>query len=61
MQSGQGDGASATRQPDPVGHLRDGAHLRVLVLVLWDEQDTVLVTDVDGESDVHVREDDEVV
>ena len=56
----EGDRAPAAGKPDAVGHLGDGADLRVPVLVLGHEQDALLVADVDGQGDVHVREDDEV-
>ena len=54
------DRATAAGQPDAIGDLRDRADLRVLVLVLGNEQDAVLVADVDGQGDVHVGEDDDV-
>ena len=59
-QAVQSDRAAPT-QPDAVGHLGDGADLRVLVVVLGDEQHALLVADVDGEGHVHVPEDDDVV
>ena len=51
----------AARQPDAVRHACDGAHGRVLPLVLRHEQNTFLVADVDGQRHVHVWEDDDVV
>jgi hypothetical protein len=57
----QCDGSAAAGKANAVGDLGDGADLRVLVLVLGDEQDAVLGTDVDGEGDVHVGEDDDVL
>jgi hypothetical protein len=59
-QARERDGATAPGQADPVGHLRDRADGRVLLLVLRHEQHALLVADVDGQGDVHVREDDEV-
>ena len=53
--------ARPRREADPVGDLGDRADLRVAVVVLGDEEHTVLVADVDGQGDVHVREDDEVL
>ena len=43
-----------------VGDLGDDADAGVLGLVPRNEHDTVLVPDVDGEGDVHAREDDGV-
>ena len=60
VQAVQRDGATAAGKPDAIGDLGDGADLRVAVVVLGHEQHAVLVADVDGEGDVHVREDDEV-
>ena len=61
VQALQRDRASTAGQPDAVGHLGDGADGRVLVVVLGHEQHALLVADVDGEGDVHVREDHEVL
>ena len=61
VQAGQADGAAAAGQADAVADLGDGADLRVLALVARHEQHALLVADVDGEGDVHVREDDDVV
>ena len=60
MQAVQRDGEPAAGQADAVGHLGDGADLRVLVLVLGHEQHALLVADVDGQGHVHVGEDDDV-
>jgi hypothetical protein len=60
VQTGQLDGAAATRQPDVVGHLGHRADLRELALVLGNEQDPLLARHVDRERDAHVGEDDEV-
>ena len=60
VQAVQGDRATAAGEADAIGHLGDGADLRVLVVVLGHEQHAILVADVDGEGDVHVGEDDEV-
>ncbi|MCL6650512.1 MAG: PEGA domain-containing protein [Chloroflexi bacterium] len=54
------DGAAAARQPDAIRHARDGADPRVLVVPARDEEDALFVPHVDGEGDVHVREDDDV-
>jgi len=55
------DGARAAAESDAVGDLGDGADGGVLVLVTGHEHDAVLVADVDGEGDVHAREDDGVL
>ena len=60
VQALESDGATSAREADAVRHLGDGADLRVLVVVLGDEQHALLVADVDGEGDVHVGEDDDV-
>ena len=57
----QGHGGAAARQPDRFGDLSDGADLGVLALVLGHEQHALLVTDVDRQGHIHVREDDDVV
>ena len=54
------DGAPAARQADLGAHLGHGAHLRVRALVARHEQDSLLVTDVHGQRDAHVREHDDV-
>ena len=61
MQAIQGNSKTPAGEADSIGHLGDRADLRVSVVVLRHEQHALLVTDVDGEGDVHVREDDEVV
>ena len=61
VQADEVDGAAAAGQADALAHLGDGADLRVLALVARHEQHALLVADVDGDRDVHVREDDEVV
>ena len=60
VQPGQRDGAAAARQPDLLDDLGNGADRGVLALVDRDEQDALLVADVDGKRDGHVREDDDV-
>ena len=55
------DRDGAARQPDAVGHARDGADRGVLALVLRHEQHAVLVADLDRQRHVHVGEDDDVV
>ena len=61
VEAGQRNGAPAAGQADAVADLGDRADLGVLALVPGHEQHALLVADVDGEGDVHVREDDEVV
>ena len=61
MQAVEGNSETAAREPDSIGDLGDRSDLRVPVVVLGHEQHTLFVADVDGEGDVHVREDDEVV
>ena len=61
VQAVQRNRTTAAGKPNPVRHLGDRPHLRVLVVVLRDEQHAVLVADVDRQSHVHVREDDDVV
>ena len=53
--------AAAAGEADVVGDLGDRADLGELALVTRDEQDALLVARVDGERDVHRREDDGVV
>ena len=60
MQAIERNCATAAGKPNPVGHLGDRPHLRVLVVVLGNEQHALLVADVDRESHVHVGEDDDV-
>ena len=55
------DGAAAAGQPDLVADLGDGADLRVRVLVARHEQHALLVADVHGQRDAHVREHDDVL
>ena len=61
MQTGYGNGLGAARQADAVDDLGHGADRRVLGLVLRDEHDALVVTDVGREGDVHAREDDGVL
>jgi len=61
MQAGQCDGVGAAGQPDMIGHLGDGADLRVLLLVLRHQQDARFVADVDRQRDGHAREHDGVL
>ena len=58
VQAGQGDGGAAAGQADVVADLGDRPDLGVLALVAGDEEHALLVADVDGDRDVHVREDD---
>ncbi len=60
VQAVQRDRVTAAGKADVIGHLGDGADLRVLVVVLRHEQHALFVADVDGEGDVHVGEDDDV-
>jgi hypothetical protein len=53
--------ARAAGQPDALGDAGDRAHARVLALMARHEQDPLLVAGVDGQRDVHGREDDRVV
>ena len=61
MQAGEGDGSAAAGQADAIDDLGNGADLRVLVLVLRDEQDAIFVADVDRQGDGHAREHDGVL
>ena len=61
VQALEGDRASTAGEPDAVGDLGDGSDACVLVVVLGHEQHPLLVADVDGEGDVHVGEDHEVL
>ncbi len=54
------DGAAAARQADLGAHLGHGADLRVRALVARHEQNALLVADVHGQGDAHVREHDDV-
>ena len=56
MQAGEGNGLAASGEADAIGNLGHGADLRVLVLVLRDEQDAVLIACVDRQGDGHARE-----
>src|SRR5207247_1528002 len=60
MQAGKGNGAPAAGQADPLDDLAHCANLRVLLALLRDKQHAVLLADLDGERDVHVRENDGV-
>jgi hypothetical protein len=60
VEARQGYGAPAARKADAVDHVGDGADGRVVAPMAGDEQDALVVADVDGERDVHVREDDDV-
>ena len=60
MEAGEGDGLRSAGQPHALGDVRDGSDRRVVRLVLRHEHYLLGVTDVDGERDVHAREDDEV-
>ena len=53
--------AGAAGEADLLGDTGDRADAGVFALMPRDEQDTVLVAGVDGEGDIHRREDDGVV
>ena len=61
VQADETDGRAAAGQAHALGDLGDRADLCVLALVPRHEQDALLVADVGGDRDVHVREDDDVV
>jgi hypothetical protein len=61
VQALEADGVTAATDAHVVGDLGDGADGGVLALVTRDEDDAGLVADVDGEGDVHAREDDGVL
>ena len=61
VQAVQVHGAAAAGHAHALAHLGDRADLRVRAFVARDEQHALLVADVDGDRDVHVGEDDEVV
>ena len=61
VQAREADRTPATRQTMRVADLGDRSHLHVLALVARDEEHTLLVADVDGDADSHIREDDGVV
>ena len=48
-------------EADAFGHLGHGSDLRVLLLVLGDEQDALFVADVDRQGDGHAGEDNGVL
>ncbi len=56
VQAGQRNGDGTAGQADTVGHLGDGADLRVLLLVPRHQEDARLVTGVDRQRDGHARE-----
>ena len=61
VEPGQGDRTAAAGEPDLLRDLRDGADRCVFAIVDGNEQNALLVADVDGERDSHVREDDDVL
>jgi hypothetical protein len=61
MESVEGDGVRAAREPDVFGYLGDGADAGEVVLVPGHEQHPILLGHVDGERKRHAREDDGVV
>ena len=58
VETGHGHGLGAAREADALDDLGDGADGRVLGLVLRDQHDALVVTDVGRKCDVHAREDD---
>ena len=56
VQAGQRNGDGTAGQADSVGHLGDGADLRVLLLVPGHQQDARFVAGVDRQRDGHARE-----
>jgi hypothetical protein len=56
----QRDGAAATRQPNPVGHVGQHADACVFTLVLGHEEHLLGAADVDRQRHRHAREDDVV-
>jgi hypothetical protein len=61
MEAGERNGeAGAAREADTLGHLGHGSDLRVLLLMLRNEQNALLVADVDRQRDGHAGEDDGV-
>ena len=61
VETGHRHRLDAARQADALDDLGDGADGRVLGLVLRDQHDALVVTDVGREGDVHAREDDSVL
>jgi hypothetical protein len=61
METVERDCPSAPGHADTVTDLGDRADLRVGALVTGDEQHALLVTRLDGDRDVHIGEDDDVV
>ena len=59
--AGELHGSRTAGEADAVGHLRDGADLGEFVVVPRYQEDAILVTDVNGERDVHGGEDHGVV
>ncbi len=55
------DGVPAARQAQPIGHLGDRADLEELVLVARHQHDALVIADVLGQRDAHVREHDRVL
>jgi len=56
MQARESNGVAASGETDAIGNLGHGADLRVLVLVLRDEQNAILIACVDRQGDGHARE-----
>jgi hypothetical protein len=61
VQADEIDRCDAGGQANPLGNFGDRADLRVLAVMPWHEQHSVLVAHVGGDGDAHVREDDDVV
>ena len=56
MLAGEGDGVPATGQAQPVGDLGNRADVEELVLMTRHEHDTLVIADLLGQRDPHVRE-----
>jgi hypothetical protein len=61
METDETDGSDATGQAYTLHDLCDGADIRVLPVVPWNEQNALFLAHLDGDRDIHVREDDGVV
>jgi len=60
VQTAERDGRDTAREPDLIGDICDGAHLREVVLVTGHQEHALVAAGVDGQRDVHVGEDDRV-
>ncbi len=57
----EGDRVAAAGQPQPLGDLGDRADVEELVLVTRHEHDALVIADLLGQGDAHVREHDRVL